>query len=108
ELAHKSCHCRWRPSMKIRPYDLREQKPFDKRLFLVGGAVPQPPWVSPFSPQEWFFFWGGLAPPRHSGRWVGARVASLRSPILRPGEVSINRVGRRRKIQLEKLLPKVP
>ena len=34
-----------------------------------------------------------LAPPRHSGPWVGAPVASLRCRTLRPGEVSINRQG---------------
>ena len=28
--------------------------------------------------------------PLHSGRWVGAPVASLRCRILRPGKVSIN------------------
>jgi hypothetical protein len=32
---------------------------------------------------------GGSAPPTHSGRWVGALVASLRSHILRPGAGSI-------------------
>ena len=48
-----------------------------------------------------------LAPPRHSGRWVGARVASLRCPILRPGEVSINRVARQLTTRFEKPLPKV-
>ncbi len=36
---------------------------------------------------------GRLAPPRHSGCWVGAPVASLRCRILRPGEVSINLPG---------------
>jgi len=33
---------------------------------------------------------GRLTPPRHSGRWVGAPVASLRCRTLRPGEVSIS------------------
>jgi len=32
---------------------------------------------------------GGSAPPTHSGLWVGALVASLRSHILRPGLASI-------------------
>ena len=30
-----------------------------------------------------------LPPPSHSGLWVGALVASLRSHILRPGEARI-------------------
>ena len=92
--------------MKIRPYDLREQKQFGKRLFLVGDSVPKPLGSTAFPP-EWLFSLGRLAPPRHSGRWVGARGASLRSPILRPGEVSINRVARQMTTQLEKLLQKV-
>ena len=78
-----------------------------KKAFLVGDAVPKPLGFSAIPP-ECLFSLGRPGPPRHSGRWVGARVASLRCPILRPGKVSINRVGRRRKIQLEKLLPKVP
>jgi hypothetical protein len=43
-------------------------------------------------------------PPRHSGRWVGAPVASLRSRTLRPGEVSINRAARSEKLQIKKNL----
>jgi hypothetical protein len=58
----------------------------------LGDSVPKPLGFTAFPP-EWLFSLGRLTPPRHSGRWVGARVASLRSPILRPGEVSINRVG---------------
>jgi len=92
--------------MKMRPYDLREQKQFGGRLFLVGDSVPKPLGLTAFPP-EWLFSLGRLAPPRHSGRWVGARVASLRSLILRPGEVSINRVARRMATQFQKLLPKV-
>jgi len=41
---------------------------------------------------------GRLMPPRHSGRWVGAPVASLRSRTFRPGSVRINRVVRRKTI----------
>jgi hypothetical protein len=71
------------------------------------GTLSPNPWDLPrFSP-EWLFSLGRLAPPCHSGRWIGARVASLRCPILRPGGASINRVTRREKI-LEKLLPTLP
>jgi hypothetical protein len=92
--------------MKVRPLDLREQHQFGKRLFLLGDSVPKPLGFTA-CPPEWLFFLGRLTPPRHSGRWVGARVASLRSPILRPGAVSINRIARRMTTQFEKLLPKV-
>jgi hypothetical protein len=74
--------------MKMRPYD----SPNRKEAFLVGDAVPKPLGFSAFPP-EWLFFLGRLVPPRHSGRWLGARVASLRSPILRPGKASINTSG---------------
>ena len=89
--------------MKMRPYDLREQKQFGGRLFLVGDSVPKPLGFTAFPP-EWLFSLGRLAPPRHSGRWVGAPVASLRCRILRPGEVSINPEGRPEKNQIEKRL----
>jgi hypothetical protein len=72
----------------------------------LGDSVPKPLGFTAFPP-EWLFALGRLAPPRHSGRWVGARVASLRSPILRPGEASINRVARQRTTQLKTILPKV-
>jgi hypothetical protein len=78
--------------MKMRPYHLQEQEQFGQRLFLVGDSVPKPLGFTAFPP-EWLFSLGRLAPPRHSGRRVGARVASLRCPILRPGEVSIKRVA---------------
>ena len=55
------------------------------------GTLSPNPWDLPLSRQNGGFRWGGLLPPRHSGRWVGARVASLRSPILRPGVFSIKR-----------------
>ena len=76
--------------MNLLPYDLPGAKPNRKKAFLLGDAVPKPLGFTAFPP-EWLFL-GRLAPPRHSGRWVGARVASLRCPILRPGKVSINRV----------------
>jgi hypothetical protein len=47
---------------------------------------------------------GRLTPPRHSGRWVVAPVASLRCRTLRPGEASINPPG----LALEKKLPERP
>jgi hypothetical protein len=71
-----------------------------------GDSVPKPLGFTAFPP-EWLFSLGRLTPPRHSGRWVGARVASLRSPILRPGEASINRVARQWTAQLKTILPKV-
>ena len=76
--------------MNLRPYDLLGVKPNRKKAFLVGDAVPKPLGFTAFPP-EWLVCLGRLTPPRHSGRWVGARVASLRCLILRPGEVSINR-----------------
>jgi hypothetical protein len=57
-------------------------------LFLLGDAVPKPLGFIAFTP-EWQLQ-GRLAPPRHSGRWVGAPVASLRCRIFRPGHASIN------------------
>src|ERR1039457_6043305 len=83
--------------MKMRPYD----SPNRKEAFLVGDAVPKPLGFSAFPP-EWLFFLGRLVPPRHSGRWLGARVASQRSPILRPGQASINYIG----LHAERRLPK--
>ena len=58
--------------MKMRLYDLREQKPFGKRLFLVGDSVPKPLGFTAFPP-EWLFSLGRLPPPfrplgRRSGR----------------------------------------
>ncbi len=79
--------------MNRRPSDLPGAKPNRKKAFLVGDAVPKPLGFTALPP-EWLFSLGRLAPPRHSGRRVGARVASLRCLILRPGEVSINRAAR--------------
>lgn len=91
--------------MNLSPDGCPRTKANRKGAFLVGDAVPKPLGFSAFPP-EWLFYLGRRAPPRHSGRWVGARVASLRCPILRPGGVSINRSARQKKI-LEKLLPKL-
>jgi len=61
--------------------------------FLQLGTLSPNPWDLPaFSARMAVRLWAA-APPRHSGRWVGARGASLRSPILRPGKVSINELG---------------
>jgi hypothetical protein len=86
------------------PYDIPGVNPNRTKAFLVGDAVPKPLGFTAFPP-EWLLL-GRLAPPRHSGRWVGARVASLRCLILRPGELSINRAARRKKI-FKKLLQKL-
>ena len=90
--------------MNMWPYDFPGPKPNRKKAFLLGDAVPKPLGFTAFPP-EWLICLGRLTPPRHSGRWVGARVASLRRPILRPGEVSINQVVAPKKIQMEKSLP---
>jgi hypothetical protein len=71
--------------MKAWPHCFAPDKSIRTQAFLDGDAVPMPLGFTAFSP-EWLGSLGRLAPPRHSGRWVGARVASLRSPILRPGE----------------------
>ena len=51
------------------------------------GTLSPCPWDLTLSGQNGH---GGTAdPPRHSGPWVGAPVASLRGRTLRPGAVSI-------------------
>ena len=75
-----------------------------KRAFLDGDSVPMPLGFTAFPP-EWLSSLGRLAPPRHSGRWVGAPVASLRCRILRPGGVTINHATAPQKIQMQKSLP---
>ena len=89
--------------MRERRRGLPQAKPNRKKAFLDGDAVPKPLGFTALPP-EWLVSLGRLAPPRHSGRWVGAPVASLRCRILRPGEVSINRVRHREKTQIEKQL----
>ena len=69
----------------------------------MGTPSPVPRGFTAFPP-EWLFSLGRLAPPRHSGRWVGAPVASLRCRILRPGGASINQADETRKIQMKKKL----
>ena len=58
--------------MKQQPYDFPETKPIRKKAFFDGDSVPKPLGFSAFSP-EWPLSLGRLAPPRHSGRWIGAR-----------------------------------
>ena len=83
--------------MNMRPNDLPDRKGAP----LIGDSVPKPLGFSAIPP-EWLLSLGRLTPPRHSGRWVGARVASLRGPILRPGKASINHI----ELHCEKRLPK--
>jgi hypothetical protein len=70
------------------------------RSFLNLGTLSPSPWDLPPYRQNGCSRWGGWRRPAHSGRWVGAPVASLRCRILRPGEVSINRVKRSEKKKL--------
>jgi len=50
------------------------------------GALPPSPRDFAALPPEWLWKGDGAGPsPRHSGRWIGAQVASLRCLILRPG-----------------------
>jgi len=93
--------------MNMRLYDFPGAKPDRKKAFFTWGRCPQTPGIYRVFRQNGCSLLGRLAPPRHSGRWVGARVASLRCPILRPGEASISQVARQRTTQLKKLLPKV-
>jgi len=70
--------------MSVRRHNLPEPKPNRKNALLDGDSVPKPLGFTAFPP-EWLICLGRLTPPRHSGRWVGAPVASLRCRILRPG-----------------------
>jgi hypothetical protein len=92
--------------MRIGWHESAEPKPNRKRAFLLGDAVPKPLGFTAFPPESLFYL-GRLTPPRHSGPWVGARVASLRCLILRPGEASINPAAHRKMNLFEKLLPKL-
>ena len=58
-----------------------------KETLMNMGTLSPYPWDLTLSGQNGH---GGTAdPPRHSGPWVGAPVASLRGRTLRPGAVSI-------------------
>jgi len=87
--------------MTIPPHCLAGARSNRKKAFLDGDSVPMPLGFTAFPP-EWLVFLGRLAPPRHSGRWVGAPVASLRCRTLRPGEVSINRAALVKRIRTSK------
>jgi DNA replication protein DnaC len=67
-------------SMRVRPLGSPEPESNRKEALLVGDAVPKPLGFNALPP-EWRIDLGRLAPPRHSGRWVGAPVASLRCRI---------------------------
>ena len=60
--------------MTMRPYDLREQKQFGKRLFLFGDSCPQTPGIYRFPARMAVLFGAAdAAPPfrplgRRSGR----------------------------------------
>ena len=69
----------------------------------MRGLCPRAPGIYRFRARMWLAL-GRLAPPHHSGRWVGAPVASLRSRTLRPGEVSINQAASDQKTQIKKKL----
>jgi hypothetical protein len=60
-------------------------------FFLSWGRRPQAPGdLSRWCQNGCLACGAAYAAPSHSGRWVGAPVASLRSRILRPGQASIN------------------
>lgn len=67
----------------------------------MGTLSPPYPWNLSLSRQN--DGRGRLAPPRHSGSWVGAPVAFLRSRTLRPGAVSITALCWLEKKRLQKL-----
>jgi len=78
--------------MKIGRMACPEQNQIGRRLSLLGDSVPKPLGFTAFPPEWLVCFLGRLGRPAtlralpHSGRWIGARVASLRCLILRPGE----------------------
>jgi len=67
--------------MNPQPSNSTGAKPNRKKAFLVGDAVPKPLGFTAFPP-EWLFYLGRLAPPRHSGPWVGCsgRIPALPYP----------------------------
>ena len=78
--------------------------PAEEELLFFGGAAPKPPGFTAF--------WPGLLAPEsepdslssNPGLRDGAQVASLRCPILRSGEVSLNLLVAAGKNLFEKLL----
>ena len=102
---HARPHAASRTRAQVRPTQLAhqdrrttERRKQGRRLSLDAGLCPKPLGFIAFPP-EWLAR-GGLSPPRHSGRWIGARVASLRCRILRPGGASIDRGHADRKKKL--------
>jgi len=77
--------------MKMGRIAVPEQNQIERGLSILGDSVPKPLGFTAFTP-EWQVCLGRLGRPAtlhafpHSGRWIGAQVASLRCPILRPGE----------------------
>jgi len=90
--------------MTLRPHHSAPADTNRKKAFLDGDSVPIPLGFTAFPP-EWLCSLGRLAPPRHSGRWVGAPVASLRCRTLRPGEISILGAAASQTVPLQKSLP---
>ena len=64
-----------------------------ERHYQLGTLSPNPWDLSPCARMADWLVGRLRAAPSHSGRWVGAPVASLRCRILRPGEVSISPAG---------------
>ena len=71
------------------------------------GTLSPCPWNLSLSRQNGSLEGGGCA-ARHSGPWVGAQVASLRCPILRPSVVSINRGPGEGESKSKNFLPELP
>jgi hypothetical protein len=72
------------------------------------GTLSPCPWDLSLSRQNGWLLGGGWRRPAIPAPGVDARVASLRCPILRPGEVSINRAARRRDPNRKNFLPELP
>ena len=90
--------------MTFRPPGPPRPNPIGTEASLDGDSVPKPLGFTAFAP-EWLFSLGRPSPPRHSGPWAGAPVASLRCRILRPGEVSILRAILAKMTSMQKNLP---
>ena len=56
---------------------------------LLGASPPRPPGFIAFLPGWWGTAGAKFSRPLHPGPEVGAQVASLRSPILRPGHQKV-------------------
>jgi hypothetical protein len=79
--------------------------PAEEKLFLFGGAAPKPLGFTAFGPGLLLALESGTGSlSSNPGIRDGARVASLRCPILRSGEVSLNLLPSAGKNLFEKLL----